>query len=171
MAPVVAWADNLAVLPDTPKVTSQNTVVTAKAVVPSILELKISEAGQLELNFGVMRPSALDETVLGPIVIKVDVTSNIGDRYVVTHAMNGTLRNEEGVELSADHLKFTSQPEKSKGLGVPDPQSVGSGAQTVFSSDQEGTSDTINIEYRLTVPPAQAPGNYSTLLTYTVSAV
>jgi hypothetical protein len=152
------------------KTTTQNTAVTAKAEIPTILELNISEQGQAELNFGVIRPLADQPAELGPIVIKVDVRSNIGSRYIVSHVMNRRLENGAGDTIPSENLKFTSTPEQTRGTGVAAPMAMGTQAQTVFLSDEAGSSDTIDLEYRLTVPPAQPPGDYATLLTYTVSS-
>lgn len=148
----------------------QNLSVNAAADVAGILELKIEESGQSELRFGNIRPSSTEAIEVGPIIVKIHITSNIGDVYRVTQSMNNVLENAAGDKINCENLKFKTTAAKTAGTVVATPTAASKTAQTIFISDSKGTSDTIHAEYILTVPASQAPGDYSTLLTYTVSS-
>ena len=72
--------------------------------------------------------------------------------------------------MSLDQLKFKTTSSKLKGSTIDSPMPVSASSQIIYTSDVEGASDTISAEYTLTVPASQAPGDYSALLTYTVSS-
>jgi hypothetical protein len=149
---------------------SQNLSVNTQVSIPTILELKIEETGQSELRFGNIRPSISQATEVGPLLVKIVITSNIGEAYQVTQAMNSALENAQGVQMDAQNLKFKTTAAKTAGTVISTPTPVTKSLQTIFISDATGSSDTILAEYSLTVPPSQAPGDYSALLTYTVSS-
>ena len=150
---------------------SLNVSVNTTVSIPTILELKIEETGQSELHFGNIRPSTIQATEAGPVIVKIHVTSNIGETYQVTQAMSNPLENAQGVQLGSDNLKFKTTAAKTAGTVIATATPVTKNIQTIFISDLKGTSDTIQAEYTLTVPPSQAPGDYSALLTYTVSSL
>ena len=141
------------------------------AYITPLLELAISQTGQSELRFGNIRPSAIDTIEVGPLTILIEVKSNTGDRYQVTQTINSALENAEGDKISLDHLKFKTSSAKLNGTAVASPTPVSASSQIIFTSDAQGTSDTISAEYTLAIPPSQAPGDYSALLTYTVSSL
>lgn len=155
-----------------PTFSETKTIITdAKAHIGAVLELTVSQKGQSELKFGNIRPSAIHTTEVGPVVMQIEVKSNTGERYQVTQTMNSALENAEGSKMAAEHLKFKTASSKSNGAVVSEPTPVTAAAQVIFTSDTQGSSDTISVEYTLTVPPSQAPGDYSALLTYTVSSL
>lgn len=149
----------------------QNLSVVTKADVETILELKIEQSGQSELHFGNIQPSSTQSTQVGPVTVKIRVTSNIGESYHVTQSMSNALENGEGDKIDPENLKFKTTAAKTGGTMITTPTPVSKTAQTIYLSDAKGTSDTIRVEYTLTVPALQAPGDYSTLLTYTVSSL
>jgi len=149
------------------KAASTNTT----ASIAPLLELAISQTGQSELRFGNIRPSAIDVTQVGPITLLIEVKSNTGDRYQVTQTINSALENSEGDKIDLERLKFKTSSLKPNGTTIASPTPVSVSSQIIFTSDAQGTSDTISAEYTLTVPPSQAPGDYSALLTYTVSSL
>ena len=149
---------------------TKSVVADTRVFVETILELTISQEGQSELRFGNIRPSAIDATEAGPIIMLIEVKSNSGDRYQVTQTISSPLENSEGDKIDLDHLRFTTSSSKSNGGVVSSPTPVSASSQVIFTSDPQGTSDTISAQYMLSVPPSQAPGDYSTLLTYTVSS-
>lgn len=150
---------------------TQSISVNAKADIPTILELKIEETGQSELRFGNIQPSAIQTIEAGPVVVRIHVTSNIGETYQVTQAMSNTLENTQGAQMGPENLKFKTKAVLSTGTVISSPTPVTKSPQTIFVSDAKGTSDTIQAEYMLTVPASQAPGDYSAILTYTVSSL
>ena len=167
---LIAGMSFIAGLP--PAFSDTKTVMTdSKAIIGPLLELTISQQGQSELKFGNIRPSALGPTEVGPVLMVIDVKANSGERYQVTQIMNSSLENAEGKKLDLENLKFKTASLKSNGTAVASPTNVSSSAQVIFTSDANGTSDTITAEYMLTVPPTQEPGDYSSLLTYTVSSL
>ena len=146
-------------------------VANTTAYIAPLLELAISQTGQSELRFGNIRPSAIDTTQVGPITLLIDVKSNTGDRYQVIQTINSALENSEGDKIDLSNLRFKTSSIKSNGIAIASPTPVSASSQIVFTSDAQGTSDTISAEYTLTVPASQAPGDYSALLTYTVSSL
>ena len=133
-------------------------------------ELAVSQSADSELRFGNVRSSSTP-TEVGPFIIKVDVTSNTGERYQVTQALNGPLQNTSGDKISAENLKFKTSSAKSVGTTVQALEALTVQSQTIYLSDNLGSSDTISIDYMLTAPAFQPPGDYSALLTYTASAL
>ena len=155
-----------------PAFAETKTVTTnTSASVGSILELTISQAGQSELRFGNIQPSAIDTKETGPVVIVIDVKSNTGERYQVTQNITSALANSNGDQIDIANLKFKTSSASSSGTAVNSPIAVSTASQIIFTSDSQGASDTIKAEYTLTIPPAQASGDYSALLTYTVSSL
>lgn len=142
-----------------------------KATITPILELTISQTGQSELKFGDISPSSSGPTAALPKIIVVEVKSNTGERYQVTQKLAGPLQNAAGDGIELENLKFRSRSEGGSGNPVTDLTPATDSAQTVFVSDNAGTSEVVSIEYELTIPPTQAPGDYSSFLTYTASSL
>jgi len=149
---------------------TESVVTDTRATIDTILELTVSQEGQSELRFGNIQPSAIDATEAGPIGMLIEVNSNSGEPYQVTQTISSPLENSEGDKIDLDHLRFVTSSSKSNGGVVSSPTPVSASSQVIFTSDAQGTSDTISAQYMLSVPPSQAPGDYSTLLTYTVSS-
>ena len=105
------------------------------------------------------------------MTVKIRVTSNIGETYQVTQSISNSLENAQGDQLSLENLKFKTTSALSTGTTVSTLTPVTRSPQTIFVSDPGGASDTIQAEYMLTVPASQAPGDYSAILTYTVSSL
>lgn len=143
----------------------------SKAFILPILELTVSEQGARELSFGDVTPSGLGPIQAPLRTILVDVHCNTGEKYQLTQALNGELQNIEGQTISLDYLKFRTMAAKSTGVAIPDLIPVAQSTQTIFTSDEKGSSESITALYELTIGPSQAPGDYSALLTYTVSSV
>lgn len=150
---------------------SKTVTVDSHATIGKMLELAVSQDGKSEVKFGNIMPSAIDPTVAGPIKVMVDVKSNSGERYHLTQTIAGSLENNQGDKIAPENLRFTTSSLKTRGEVVTAPTPVSAGAQPIFTSDLEGRSDTVTAEYTLIVPAGQAPGNYSTLITYTVSTL
>ena len=150
---------------------SKNVSVNVKANIDTVLELNIEQTGQSELRFGNIRASATQASETAPIIIKIHVTSNIGESYQIIQSVGNALKNAQGDTIGSENLKFKTTAAKTSGTVISTPTPVSKYSQTVFTSDANGTSDTIQAEYTLSVPPSQAPGDYSALLTYTVSSL
>lgn len=150
---------------------TQSLAALSRAAVETILELRISEEGQSELKFGNVLPSLTQQTSTGPMIINLRVNSNIGERYQVTQSLSGPLENQDGAKIDAEFLKFTTSSGNANASVKSSPEPVSTTTQTIYISDDKGTSDSIKAEYNLTVPANQAPGDYSALITYTVSSV
>ena len=149
---------------------SKSVAIYSEANIPNTLELAISQTGQSELRFGSV-PSASSPSVLGPLIINLNIASITGERYQVTQQLSGPLRNLDGNQIGVENLKFKSSSSKAVGTVVSTSVSAGASAQTVYVSDGLGTSNDLSIEYTLTAPPNQAPGDYSAPLNFTVSAL
>jgi len=149
----------------------KSAVADYKATIIPILELAISQEGQSELKFGDILPSGAGPTTSLPKTIVVEIKSNTGERYQVTQKLAWPLQNAAGDGIELENLKFRSSSAGGSGSPVTDFTPATDSAQTVFISDNAGTGEVVSIEYELTIPPAQAPGDYSSLLTYTVSSL
>ena len=149
---------------------SKSVTIRSLASIKDTLELAISQAGQSDLRFGNIVSTSIPVEA-GPLTVAIRVTSNTGQRYQVAELLNGPLLNANNDQMGVENLKFKSSSATSAGTVVSSPIAASASAQTIFISDNAGTSDTLSVEYTLTVPPSQAPGDYSTLLTYTVSAL
>ena len=149
----------------------KSAVADYKAVISPVLELAISQEGQSELKFGDILSSALGPTDSTPKTIVVEVKSNTGERYQVSQKLAGPLENSQGNRIDLENLKFKSRSAGGTGNSVADLVPAADAAQTVFISDDAGTGEMIFIEYELTIPPTQPAGDYSSLLTYTVSSL
>lgn len=149
---------------------SKTATIRSEAFIKDILELSVSQTGQSQLSFGNVESSSSPQE-LGPLRVTLIVTSNSGERYQVTELLSGPLANSNNDEIAVENLKFSSTSERSPGTGVPSPIPASTSSQTVFISDSVGSSDTINVEYMLTAPANQPPGDYSMTLTYTTSAL
>lgn len=142
----------------------------SKASISPILELSISQQGQSELKFGNIRPSAIETVQAGPVTIIVQVNSNSGERYQVTQAVGSELSNADGETIPSSNLQFKTSSAHG-GFPISTLTPVSDASQIIYTSDTAGNSDTISAEYTLSVPESQAPGDYSGLLTYTVSSL
>lgn len=155
-----------------PSIQAASTLATnSKAEIPTILELRVSEASQSELKFGNIQPSALQPTEVGPMQVILRVNSNINEKYQVTQALAGPLENEKQATIDNKFLKFKTSSENKEAKPVSALTEMAAGTQTIYVSDEKGLSDTINAEYYLTVPVDQDPGDYTTAITYTVSSI
>ena len=150
---------------------TKNVSVNVKASIETVLELNIEQTGQSELRFGNIRASATQVTATGPIVVRIHITSNVGESYQIMQSVGSSLVNSQGDRIDLENLKFKTRAAKTSGTVVVTPTSVSKSPQTIFVSDAKGTSDIIQAEYTLSVPASQPPGDYSTLLTYTVSSL
>ena len=150
---------------------SELTSFTSAASVGPILQMTVSQNTDSELKFGNIIPSALGPTQAAPQIITIDVQSNSGTKYVVTQVANGALDNGRGDTIGLENLRFRTASGTTAGAAVPDltPMTAGA-AQTIFTSNDQGESGTIQAEYQLSVPSSQAPGDYSTFITFTVSS-
>lgn len=150
---------------------STTVTVGSKASVAPTIELIVQGQKDSELRFGDVLPSASGESTTGPMTMRVEVQSNTGERYQVTHHLNNPLQNESGIAIPLENLSFTSKSSHSKGTVYESPVELTPEQQTVFISDAAGMGDTVFIDYSLKVPAKQAPGNYSTTITYTASTL
>ena len=149
---------------------SKTVTIRSEAFIKDTLELAISQAGESELRFGNIRSSS-QSTETGPLKIILHITSNTGERYQVTEHLKGPLRNASNNRMGVENLKFKSSSAKSSGTVVSTPTAASASPQTIFVSDNAGSSDSVSVEYTLTAPANQAPGDYSAPLNYTVSAL
>lgn len=161
----------LPLLPSAALAETRLAALESKASIVPILELTISEQAQSELKFGNVSTSILGPTVTNPKNVLLVINSNSGSKYVVTQSLSGGLENGQGQAIGLENLKFKTTSTNGTGSPVNALTTVTPAAQTVFASDEQGTSETISAEYQLTIPPSQAPGDYSALITYTVSSV
>lgn len=143
----------------------------SKALILPILELTVSQQGDRELSFGDIMPSGLGPIQAAPKSILIEVHCNSGEKYQVTQSVNGELENASGETISLDNLKFKTTAGNSTGHVISDLTPVTRGTQAIFTSDEQGRSESITAFYQLTIPSSQAPGDYSALLTYTVSSL
>ena len=157
--------------PDAAQAASKTLQADSKAFIVPVLELRVSQQGAQELSFGDIAPSGTGPTEAQPRTILIEVTCNSGEKYQVTQALSGELKNAEGTTIPLSYLKFKTTAAKSTGHSVSDFTPVAPSARTIFTSDDQGSSESISTLYQLTIPPSQAPGDYSALLTYTVSSV
>ena len=162
---------NLIILQSFAFAESKDFAVNIKTNIDTVLELSIEQTGQSELRFGNVRASATQVTETAPIVIKIHITSNIGESYQIIQSVGNALENSQGNKIDLGNLKFKTTAAKTSGSVISTPTPVSKSSQTIFTSDAKGTSDTIQAEYTLSVPASQAPGDYSALLTYTVSSL
>lgn len=151
---------------------TQSSSFVSTASVGSVLQLTVSQNAGSELKFGNITPSALGPTLATPQTITIDVQSNSGTKYVVTQLVNGSLDNGRGDKIGLENLQFRTASEKSTGAAVSSFTSMTAAAssQTIFTSNDQGDGETIQAEYQLSIPPSQAPGDYSTFITFTVSS-
>ena len=150
---------------------SQAAALTSQADIIPILEMSMSENAQSELKFGNVGTSSLGPTTTPSKMITIEVLSNTGQKYILTQAASGPLDNGQGSTIGLENLKFKTAALRYTGHPVSDFTAVASSSQTIFASDELGSSETVSAEYQLSIPPSQAPGDYSALLTFTVSSV
>jgi len=157
-------------VPNSTLAENKSLAITSTAQVDSVFELSISQQGTAELYFGEITPMDTPSVRTASQLILLEINSNNGERYQVTQTTSGALENSEGKIIPLENLKFKTSSKKSLESATADFTSLTPESQTVFISDNQSANDTISIEYQLTIPPFQAPGNYTTLLTYTVSS-
>ncbi len=144
--------------------------VSTSAKINQALELTVAQSGQSEIHFGTIQSSDTS-TKLGPFTFTVDVYSNTGQRYEMTQLINSPLQNIAGDKIPTKNLTFKTSSTRSAGTAITTPAATSDKTQTIFVSDNKGTSDTIVVEYMLEAPANQPAGDYSALLTYTVSVL
>ena len=149
---------------------TRTVTIRSEAAIPNIFELTISKSGQSELAFGSIVSSGTP-TKVGPITIVVSVSSNTGVPYQIIQFLNGPLENANGDKIGQENLQFITSSAKSTGTVITTPLAGSVSPETIYVSNETGASDTISAQYWLTPPSFQPPGSYSTLLTYTASAL
>lgn len=148
------------------------TPIQSQASVVPVLELTVSQNAQSELKFGNITFSSNLTPALSEIKsVTLMVLSNMGVKYTVTQSISGALQNAQGQTIALENLKFRTIAQHGTGTAVGTFTPLATGSQTIFSSDAQGSGETVSAEYQLSVPPSQAPGDYSAFITYTVSSV
>ena len=150
--------------------TKQTSLLTS-ASVPGVLELSLSQNVKSELKFGNVNSSMLSSTTSAAQSILIEVVSNTGEKYILTHSASGPLDNGQGQSIPLADLQFRTEAAHGSGMAVPVFTSMTPSAQTIFTSNEQGASETVSAQYQLSVPASQAPGDYSAFITYTVSSV
>lgn len=106
-------------------------------------------------------------------VLEIDVKSNLGKPYVVTHKMADLMTNMKGDQIPQEHFCF-SQNLLNKSLGRVHSTScepVTASETVVFYSDSEGSSAKFNVIYKLQPFQNMEPGNYKTSIMYSLGQI
>ena len=132
------------------------------AVIEPELSLTVRPETGERLDLGVI-PSSLTETRPSRAVgLQVQVSSNLGAPYEVTHQLVELLTSAEGAVLPPGSLRV-SDGDVLQNRAVED-------SPVLLVSDAQGRSSTHDFSYHLDVPPGQAAGAYRGTLVFSVTA-
>ncbi len=146
---------------------SKSTTVNVSVTVAPLFEISVVGPDNGHLDFGY-----IDRDPNGPITlesgeVKVQAKSNLGVPYQITHALVNPLTNGDGISFSDKDLSVAARGINTSGLASSG-ETVSTDTSTLFRSNPKGKSDTIIAQYKLTVRPSQAAGNYKSKLLYTI---
>jgi len=102
-----------------------------------------------------------------------DITSDIGKQYRLIQVLAEPLTNEQGISMPQNSLVVYAVRGSNKygSLSVETDTPVFLGRQILYTSSQEGLSDSFILVYSLIVPQDQEPGYYRGRLAFTLEPV
>ena len=114
--------------------------------------------------------------VSGPRVNKevtVNIISTIGKQYRLIQSLLEPISSPSGVSLSQNNFVVYGirGTNKSGTLGVEQERPIGLGRDYIYTSSQDGLSDSFTLVYGLQGPFDVAPGNYRGRLSFTLEAI
>ena len=123
--------------------------------------------GGYDLNYG---------KVSGPRVNKevtVNIISSIGNQYRLIQSLLEPISNPSGVSLPQNNFFVYGIRGTNKygTLGVEQERPIGLGRTYIYTSNQDGLSDSFTLVYGLQGPFDVAPGNYRGRLSFTLEAI
>jgi hypothetical protein len=102
-----------------------------------------------------------------------DITNDTGKQYRLIQVLAEPLTNEQGISMPQNSLVVYALRGSNKygNLSVETDTPVFLGRQILYTSNQNGLSDSFILVYGLLVPPDQEPGYYRGRLAFTVEPV
>lgn len=136
---------------------------------PEVFDLIITP----ELGAGFLRFDNLDPHEPPRISeVKAEIRTNMGKPYQVSQHIASLFTSKEGKTIPSKYFTLKTEPEDTKGiLKYPEKHEVRLGEMVLFISNQEGSPDEFKIIYELSIPPDLKAGDYSTSITYSITAI
>lgn len=129
------------------------------------LETKIEQSNGL--NFGSFKTGEENEIRQ----VAIDVRSNLGQPYQVSQVIPRKMMNEKGASLNDDYFKVKVEGPQSGTVLISDFEPVRMGEAPLFTSDAQGSPETLVLSYNLTIPKNSQAGNYTTELKYSITTL
>ncbi|MFH1578354.1 MAG: hypothetical protein ABIC18_04725 [Candidatus Omnitrophota bacterium] len=104
--------------------------------------------------------------------VNIEVKTNTGRPYQVSQNIDSLLINKEGETVSAEYFSLQTEADGTIGkLKYPEKTKVQLNDMVLFISDQSGSADKFKVIYELNVPLDLKAGDYSTRITYSITAI
>jgi len=136
---------------------------------PEVLELAVTpEIGKGFLRFDNLKPQEPPRIS----EVNIEIRSNIGKPYQVSQNITSLFTSKEGKTIPKEYFILKTEAAQIKGkLNYADKTDVRLGEMTLFVSDDRGSSDKFKVIYELSIPPDLKAGDYSTRITYSITAI
>jgi hypothetical protein len=103
--------------------------------------------------------------------VQFEVRNNTGDAYTVSQVINDPFTSQSGEEYPGDLFEVQAVVDGANARGQSQMSGfrrVNIGSQTVFSSDGNGSSATVTVQYRLRSHWQLRPGDYKTRVMFSL---
>ena len=136
---------------------------------PEVLELVVTpELGTGFLRFDNLKPQEPPRIS----EVNIEIRSNIGKPYQVSQNITSLFASKEGRTIPKEYFSLRTEADRVSGkLKYPEKTQVKLGDMILFVSDEKGSPDKFKVIYELSIPPDLKAGDYSTRITYSITAI
>ncbi len=143
-------------------------VIPVKIDIEPLFYLDVkTQDGLGAFNFGILRPGFEQRRQK----VTLQIFSNLGQPYQVSQILPRGLASEQGAVLPAESLMYATEPATTGLVSSLAPMTVREGESQIFTSDQKGTPETLNLEYSLQAPKGARAGSYNSGIKYSITTL
>ncbi|MBU1871564.1 MAG: hypothetical protein KKH80_02050 [Candidatus Omnitrophica bacterium] len=104
--------------------------------------------------------------------VGVEVKSNIARPYQVSQNISSFFTSKAGIIIPSEYFTLRSEPDNTRGrLRYSEKTAMRIGDMVLFVSDEKGSTDRFKVIYELSIPLDLKSGDYSTQITYSITAI
>jgi hypothetical protein len=145
---------------------AESFLVNLKLTIEAVFKLNVEFGSPEGLAFNELMPDSLPQKR----DVGIEVDSNTGRPYIVTQQVKSPLVNKQGDIMPQElfTVKVETQAESEGESLINDFTTVAEGETALFNSDEAGSPTNFKIIYRLKPDVKARPGQYSTVISYSL---
>jgi len=151
---------------DSSMVPLQPVQLPVKVEVETIFDMEL-DYGASGLFFGKLKDSGDQVSRL----VKIRTYNNTGEQYQITQKVDRPFTNEKGHTIDFKYFTALMRGAQTGEMAYYSTTSLDEGDAVIYTSDFEGSEDTFEIEYTLTLPKNASGGHYTSNTQYSMNAV